>query len=335
MAAMCDGINDVEREHLGQICQRLSPGSGATPPADLFRAVVLRQTDLTAEVAKLTTPADRRAAFEMCLSICAADGPISPGEDQFLRQLQAGLRLTDDEVVDLRRHAEAIAAAPSASMRAQATVAPAAAAHEGGSGPHPASPPIGQAGDQRAGQPESQRDGQLNSSILNYATLCAALELLPQSLATMAIVPLQSKMVYAIGARFGYSLDAGHIKELTGVLGVGLAGQVLEGFASKLLSGAVRGVAGGIFGGLAGRIAGGLTETVTGPALTFATTYAIGMVAKQYYSGGRSLSAIDLKTAFVRELSAAKSLYEQHAGSIRARASGLDASQILNVVRAA
>ncbi|MCK7498350.1 MAG: hypothetical protein MZW92_52755 [Comamonadaceae bacterium] len=49
--------------------------------------------------------------------------------------------------------------------------------------------------------------------ILNYAILNGALELLPDSLASMAIIPLQMKMVYRIGKSYGYELDRGHVKD--------------------------------------------------------------------------------------------------------------------------
>ena len=46
-----------------------------------------------------------------------------------------------------------------------------------------------------------------DSVILNYAILNGALELLPDTLASMAIIPLQMKMVYRIGKSYGYELD--------------------------------------------------------------------------------------------------------------------------------
>jgi len=103
--------------------------------------------------------------------------------------------------------------------------------------------------------------------VLNYSILNGALELLPDSLATMAIVPLQMKMVYRIGKRYGYELDRRHITELLGAAGVGLTSQVVEGFARKL------------FGGLLGKVAGGLGrragDQLAGSAMSFASTYAL------------------------------------------------------------
>ena len=43
----------------------------------------------------------------------------------------------------------------------------------------------------------------IDSMMLKYVILNGALELLPQPIATMAIIPLQMKMVYRIGGVHG------------------------------------------------------------------------------------------------------------------------------------
>ena len=63
----------------------------------------------------------------------------------------------------------------------------------------------------------------------------------PQSLASMAIIPLQMKMVYRIGKAHGFELDRGHIKDLLATLGVGLTSQYVEQFGRKLLGGLLGG----------------------------------------------------------------------------------------------
>ena len=73
-----------------------------------------------------------------------------------------------------------------------------------------------------------------------------ALELLPETLSTMAIIPLQMRLVYRIGQAYGYELDSGHVKDFLATVGVGLTSQYLEQAGRKLL------------GGLLGRVAGGL-----------------------------------------------------------------------------
>ncbi len=174
---------------------------------------------------------------------------------------------------------------------------------------------------------------EIDAMVRNYAILTGAMELLPNTLATMAIIPIQAQMVYRIGKVHGYTLDSGHIKEFVGAAGIGMTGQVLEGFATKLLGGFVRKIGGAVAGKLVGGLLGGAVSMATGPAVTFATTYAIGMVAKQYYGGGRKLGAVDLRTLFSRQFEAAKGLYERHAPEIASRANGLDVGQVMRMVR--
>ena len=116
-------------------------------------------------------------------------------------------------------------------------------------------------------------DAAVDKMVLNYAILNGALELLPQSLATMAIVPLQMKMVYRVGKSSGHELGRGHIKELLAAAGLGLTSQVVEGYARKLL--------GGLLGKVGGGLAKGVGNQVASSAVSFATTWALGKLAKQ------------------------------------------------------
>ena len=141
-------------------------------------------------------------------------------------------------------------------------------------------------------------DADLDTMILNYSILNGALELLPQSLASMAIIPLQMRMVYRIGKAHGFELDSGHIKDLLATLGVGLTSQYLEQFGRKLV--------GGLLGKIGGGLLGGLGSATTGAAFSFATTYALGEVAKRYYAGGRTIDAAGLQQAFADMLASAK-----------------------------
>jgi uncharacterized protein (DUF697 family) len=165
----------------------------------------------------------------------------------------------------------------------------------------------------------------LDRSILNYSILNGALELLPQSLATMAIIPLQMKMVYAIGRAHGYELDRDHIKELFAALGVGLTSQYVEEFARKLI--------GGVFRKVAGSLGAALGRQATGSAMAFATTYALGHVAKRYYGTGRTLSVDALKSTFQALVGEAQTLRSRHAGEIEQRARTLDVAQLLAMVK--
>ncbi len=157
--------------------------------------------------------------------------------------------------------------------------------------------------------------------ILNAAILNGALELLPQSLASMAIIPLQTRLVYRIGKLHGYELDKGHIADFLATVGVGLTSQYVEQFGRKLV------------GGLLGKVMGGLGRAVgsaaTGSAFSFATTYALGKVAHRYYAGGRTLDNDTLKASFARTVEEARGLQQRYAPQIQQRARGLDVGKLL------
>jgi len=167
-------------------------------------------------------------------------------------------------------------------------------------------------------------EAELDKMILNYSILNGALELLPQSLASMAIIPLQMKMVYRVGKSHGFDLDKGHIKDFLGTLGVGLTSQYVEQFGRRLIGGLLGKVAGGV-----GRMAGG---AVTGSAFSFATTYALGHVAKRYYANGRTLSTDSLKQAFSGVLGEAKQLQTRYLPEIRQKAQTIDVAQVMREV---
>jgi uncharacterized protein (DUF697 family) len=166
---------------------------------------------------------------------------------------------------------------------------------------------------------------ELDRSILNYAILNGALEILPESLATMAIIPLQMKMVYGIGKSHGYELDRGHIKDLLATLGVGLTAQYVEGIGRKLIGGLLRRVGGGW--------AEMLGEQAASSAMAFATTYALGQAAKQYYGGGRTLGMDQLKAAFQSLLGEAEALRSRYAGEIAQKARTINVNELLALVK--
>jgi len=71
-----------------------------------------------------------------------------------------------------------------------------------------------------------------------------------------------------------------------------------------------------------------------GSAFSFTSTYALGQVAKQYYAGGRTLGAVDLKSLFSEAMSQAQSVYPQYADQMRSQAASLNISQLLPLIRA-
>jgi uncharacterized protein (DUF697 family) len=246
-------------------------------------------------VKPLTTPAIRRYAYEIAVSVAAADGVHSDGEAAYLRALASALGLPAADASTIAADANAIAGASAAAAGGTARVSPDAAA--------------------------------LDQAIVNAAITNAALELLPETLASMAILPLQARLVYRIGQAHGYDLDQGHIKEFVATLGVGLAGQYLEQFGRKVLGG----ILGSVLGGL-GRSIGRQTAS---SGMAFATTWAIGQVAKQYYGGGRTLDAAKLKAAFAPLLEQGQTLVQRYSGEIAERAKTINVRNLPSLVSGA
>ena len=299
MAAFADGgKSDVERAELKRIAENF-PESDVNLAA-LYHRVLLRQVSTAQTAQALTNAEARQLAYEMAVCVCEADDVLNEPEKQFLAELRRELRLDTAETARIEQQADALAVEPLA---------------EPASTPPPVIATAPAAAHATVASPE------VDKMILNYAILNGALELLPDSLATMAIIPLQMKMVYRVGKAHGYELDRGHIKELLGVAGVGLTSQVVEGYARKLL------------GGLLGKVGGGMVKSVgkqvASSAMSFATTWALGRLAHQYYAGGRKLSAIELRQLFGSLTEQARGLHGNYASAIREKAGSLNLSQLL------
>ena len=83
-------------------------------------------------------------------------------------------------------------------------------------------------------------------------------------------------------------------------------------------------------------ITGAVTLVVSrnsGAAFSFASTYALGHVAKRYYAGGRSIDATGLQQAFAEMLGQAKQLQARYAGQIAEQARTLDLTKLLSVIK--
>ena len=69
--------------------------------------------------------------------------------------------------------------------------------------------------------------------------------------------------------------------------------------------------------------------------MSFASTYALGHVAKRYYAGGRQLSTQMLKDAYADVMQQARSLQTQYLPAMQEKARTLDAGKVLAMVRGA
>ncbi len=307
LAAFSDGHKaDAEREAIRHLADTLGQEPGGAGLARLYQDVLLQRVSLADAVAGLADPGQRQLAYEMAVCVCDADGRQSPAETAFLADLKTRLKLDAAQTLAFEREEAAILDAADKATPVAATAMTA--------------PPAPQAAPR-----DAALDAQLDKTILNAALLNGALELLPQSWASMAIIPLQVRLVYNIGQAHGVELDQGHIREFIAAAGVGATSQYLEQFGRKLL--------GGLLGKMAGRTVGGLGRAATGVAFSFATTYALGQVAKRYYAGGRVMSSALLQETFQSLLAPAKQMQAQYLPQIQATAQTLDAGKVLAMVR--
>jgi uncharacterized protein (DUF697 family)/tellurite resistance protein len=301
LAAFADGTkDDREREEIKRIAESLAGEAGAPQLSQLYQSVLLKRVNVSQAAAALTEPTHRQLAYEMAVCVCDADAVASESEQKFLQELKSALGLDSKQTAVVEREAAALVEAP----------LPAA----------PDAQPIGGSVKQA-----TMSDAELDKYILNHSIVNGAIELLPQSLATMAIIPLQIKLVYRIGQAYGHQLDKGHIREFLATAGVGLTSQYVEQFGRKLL--------GGLLGSVAGGLGRGLGRAGAGAAFSFATTYALGQLAKRYYSGGRQMSTALLQQTYQSLLGQAKQLQGQYSPEIEQRAQTLDAGQVMQMVR--
>jgi uncharacterized protein (DUF697 family)/tellurite resistance protein len=284
-AAFCDGAqSDSERNEISRLCEEMGLGD----PGLISRRILTGRLELPAVVAALANPNERLLAYEMALGVCESDGSLTDGEKKFLQELQGQLGLNSGEAP------KETAGLPDYQIVPVAPAAPAPSAVDN------------------------------SGTILKFAILNGALELLPDTLATMAIIPLQMKMVHGIGRSHGVELDRSSIKEFLAVAGVGLGSQVVEGFARKLMRGIGKKVA--------GKLAGKAVDQITGSAFSFASTYALGQLAEKYYQGGRRLDTASSRQLFTSLQSQARDLHTRYLPQIQEKAKSINPASILQMV---
>jgi uncharacterized protein (DUF697 family)/tellurite resistance protein len=270
LAAFADGTQgEAERAEVRRVAESLASPDLNLPA--LVQDVLLQRASTASAAAGLTSAALRQLAYELAVGVCDADGLRNDQETRFLTELGQALGLSGPQMAEPTLTADALATAPLDEVAAGTS--PGAA---------PAAP---------------RSDAELDRMVLNYAIMNGALELLPQSMASMAIIPLQMKMVYRIGKAHGYELI------------------------------------GGLFGKVAGGMAGALARGATGAAFSFATTYALGQVARRYYAGGRTMNTQMLKDAYTSVLGQARGLQAQYMPQIEQQARKVDVAQIVQMVR--
>ena len=297
LAAFVDGEkHERERAEIKRIAEGLSQADGVNLPS-LYQDVLLKRVSLDSVAAALGSAESKQLAYEMAVCVCDADGVQSVAEQRFLASVQQALGLAPAAAAQFVQQADALASAPLAAATAVAAAAVSA----------------------------KPSDAELDKTILNAAIVNGALELLPESLSTLAIIPLQMRLVYGIGKAHGFELDRGHIKDFLATVGVGLTSQYLEQAGRKLL--------GGLLGKLGGGMLRGLGQQAVSTGMSFGATYALGHVAKRYYAGGRTLSTQVLKDAYASVTQEAQGLHGRYLPAMQEKARTLDAGKVLAMVR--
>jgi len=313
LASYADGDkHDREREQIRQVAQGLAQDQRINLPG-LYQEVLMRRVQLADVLPSLTSGEARQLAYEMAVCVCEADGRTSAPEQAFLARLREAL---GQAPADFDAQADALAAAPLDTASAMAEAAPATDT------PTAADAPSGTAAQRHPGALSA---AEMDGKILNAAILNGAIELLPENLSTLAIIPLQMRLVYQIGQSHGYELDRGHIKDLLATLGVGLTSQYLEQAGRKLL--------GGLLGKVGGGLLGGLGRQAVSSGMSFASTYALGHVAHQYYAGGRTLSTQMLRDAYQHVMADGRRMQDRYLPQMQDMSRGLTTTRILQMVR--
>jgi uncharacterized protein (DUF697 family)/tellurite resistance protein len=283
MAALADGQqSDAETASLAAVAKEFGE--------DLFSEVASGDVTLESQVALLTTPEAKQQALETAIAVCHADGTTNEAENEFLYKLRSALQLPSDAGQLQLEQANNMATTSVSSPLTDVS---------------------------------SITDGAdpLENLILSHSVIAGALQLLPQGLANLAVLPVQTKMVYQIAEKYGHKPNRENITDLLAIVGVGIASQVVGGIARGLLR------------GVAGRFMGGVAGTAADAAVSFGTTFALGGVAKKYYEQDRKINTDDIKKVFAERLEQGKSLYSNYSAQVSDKAKTLSSSDITAMLR--
>lgn len=289
LAAFADGDkSDAERDQIRRIAATF-PQAELDVPA-LCQRVLLSPPSLMELCSTIESSGAKRLAYELAVCVIEADNRKPEPEKAFLRELRAALGLAAEVAGPIEAEVATLAMVPVPELPAP--------------------------------QDRPESDGM----ILRYAIFAGALELLPQNLATLAVVPLQTKMVYRIAKQSGIEPDRRTVAELLATVGLGLASQVFEGFARKMSRQLGKKIA--------GKWGGKIADAAAGSATSFASTYALGHLARAYYAGGRSMDTSALKARFASLFESGKEIASQHMPQITAQSQSLAKVDLSTLMKA-
>lgn len=279
LAAFADGaLSESERGEIKRVAENSSGTGLDLGPA--YQLALSGSADLASIASQLASADAKTLAYEMAVGVCDADQALNDGEKKFLERLRQLLQLPSQASAEFEQEASHLREEPPMISNT------------------PAPAPAG-----------------LDEMIRDRAILAGALELMPQRLATMAIIPVQMRMVYQVGKAYGYELDVSHTKEFFATVGVGLTSQVVEGYLTRIV--------GNVAKRFVGRFGSMLATQATESAIAFATTYALGQAAKSYYGSGRTMSGGQLREVFSRMLNDGRAIQTRYTSEISQRAGSL------------
>lgn len=293
LAAYADGErSELEHDQLDRAI------AGLEFPAQRDRDEILSQVKFGSAgmetfLGALESAESRSLAYQVAVCVCNADGASSDAENRFLEELSQRLGMEVGASKQLAVQAALI----------------------GGASISPQSGEIA----------SSMSDAELDKLILDAAIMNGALELLPETLATLVIVPLQMKLVHRIGSSYGFDAREMQVRDFMATAGIGLAAQMLEQAGRKVL--------GGLLGSIGGSILGGIGRQAASSGMAFASTFAVGQLARRYYAANRQLSTDLMRSTFAQMRDSAKGFGSQHLSSMQAMAERLRNTDLTSLVR--
>ena len=274
LAAFADGRNDGSRARGAATRRRCAGHLAQHAGADAGRAAEagLRGSGCCGT---LTSPESRRLAFELAVGVCDVDGLRNEAETRFLAELGHRLGLDQPTIVETAVDADELATMP----------LPAAGA-------------------------TAQRRGRGRTARVRRGTRpddpqCVDTERRPRTAAAVDCLDGdhsaadEARLPHRPVARIRVGQDADPRSARHARCRTDRASTWSRSGASSSVDCSARWPA---------ALAGSLARGATGAVFSFATTYAIGEVARRYYAGGRVMSADLLKRTFSELLSQGKAL---------------------------
>lgn len=153
------------------------------------------------------------------------------------------------------------------------------------------------------------RKKEIDQDVLKYSTLSGVLGLNPVPIASiatdLAVVGIQTKMFMDIGQYWGRETTKDAAKQVMGGVGVGTGARIAVNNLLKFIPG---------------------VGSVVAASTNFASTWALGKVANQYWESGGKADMKMLRELFTRSKAEGKSVYKEHASEIEAKSKANKAS---------